>query len=211
MADESSVFEMNKLTGTETSVPEAGADNHVGVEKSLGTWKGVAGKGFVKGFLGGQEQDSIKSADHIIEVEQNLDEKIGLNETVTIGSNRKMAVGANESVTIGQNRTAAVAQNETTTVGLMRTHSVGVNEMINVGAAQELTVGGLRMVTVGATQVVQVGTKHSLSAGTEIELSAPKITLKATQEIIIQCGAGKISINAAGIITIEGPLVKLNC
>jgi hypothetical protein len=212
MAEESSVFEMNKLTGTETAVPEAGADNHVGIEKSLGAWKGaVAAKGFVKGFLGGQQQDSIKAADHVIEVEQSLNEKIGINEDVTIGSNRTMAVGSNETVTVGKNRSATVAMNETTNVGLTRTHSVGVNEMINVGGAQELSVGGLRVVTVGLTQSVNVGTKHSLSAGTSIELSAPKITLQAMQEITIQCGAGRISINAAGIITIEGPLVKINC
>lgn len=211
MADDSSVFEMKKLTGTETAVPEAGTDNHVGIEKSLGTWKGVAGASFIKGFDGGQEQDSIKAADHVIDVEKSLKEKIGINEDVAIGSNRTMSVGGNETIAIEKNRSATVAMNETTNVGLTRTHTVGVNEMINVGAAQELTVGGLQIVTVGLTQSVQVGTKHSLSAGTSIELSAPKITLQAMQEITIKCGAGKISINAAGIITIEGPLVKLNC
>lgn len=187
MDEDKTVFEMNNLTRTDTSVPEAGSDNHVGIDKSDGTWKGVARPAFIKGFLSGQQQDSIKSADHIVEVEKSLTRKVGINEDIKIGNNRTRQVGGNETVSVKQNRKAAVSLNE------------------------EVTIDGLRMVSVGRSQVIKVGTKHSISAGTEIEVSAPKITLTATQEITIQCGAGRININAAGIITIEGPMVKVNC
>ena len=41
-------------------------------------------------------------------------------------------------------------------------------------------------------------------------VDAKQIVLTAFQDLTIQCGAGRININAAGIITIAGPLVKIN-
>jgi type VI secretion system secreted protein VgrG len=42
------------------------------------------------------------------------------------------------------------------------------------------------------------------------ELDAMKIVLKADTELLLECGTGKISINAAGIVTIQGTMVKIN-
>lgn len=230
MADKSAViknvFGKTKLTGTKSDVPQAGADNHLGILGSSGVWAAVTGNTFMPGFTPGQGQ-LLMSHDNTCKVGGSRNETVGVDETITIGANRtenvaaneQITIGANrteqvignEAVTVGQNRTKTVALNEVANVGLTRTHSVGINDSLNVGAAQEISIGGLRVITVGMTQMVNVGTKHALSAGTEIELSAPKIILKATQDITIQCGAGKININAAGIITIEGTLVRLNC
>jgi type VI secretion system secreted protein VgrG len=220
------VFSRNTLTRTETAVPDAGADNHLGILGSSGVWPSVTANTFLPGFTPGQGQllmthdntcricgsrNENVGVDETIAIGNTRTETVGNNENITVTNNRTEKVGGNESVTVAKNRTATVSMNEIATVALTRTHSVGVNEMINVGAAQELTVGGLQLVTVGLTQIVNVGTKQSVSAGTEIELHAPRIKLRAIQEIMIQCGAGTISINAAGIITISGPMVKVNC
>lgn len=149
--------------------------------------------------------------DETVKVGNNRTESVGVDEKVSIGSNRTTDVGSNDTKSIGGNKSCTVSQNEIHTVSLTRTQSTGINEMINVGAAQELTVGGIRLVTVGVSQMVNVGMKHSLNAGNEIKLSSKKILLEASQEITLKCGGGSISINSAGIITIKGPLVKINC
>ncbi len=149
--------------------------------------------------------------DEKITIGNNRTEEVVANERVHIGANRTEQVAANESITIGNNRETTVGSNEILTVQMTRTQSVGINEMINVGAAQELTVGGLRMVTVGVAQVINVGKKHTVNAGNQIALSAPKIVLEASEEIKISCGGGSITIDSGGNITIKGTLVKINC
>jgi type VI secretion system secreted protein VgrG len=146
-----------------------------------------------------------------IEIGNDRTETVGNNEKITIGANRTEDVGKNETISIGKNRNITVSKNEVATVALTRTHSVGINEMINIGAAQEISVGGIRLVTVGISQIVTVGLKHKLSAGSQIELESKKIILKATEELTLKCGAGIITIDAAGNITIKGPQVKINC
>ena len=71
-------------------------------------------------------------------------------------------------------------------------------------------MGGIRLVTVGAAQFISVGMKHNLHAGNEIHMDAPKIVLEAKEMLQLKCGAGTIQIDAAGIITINGPKVKIN-
>jgi type VI secretion system secreted protein VgrG len=138
-------------------------------------------------------------------------ENVGNNETITIGNNRTEDVGSNETVKIGNNRNMTVGDNEVLSVGLTRTHSVGINEAINIGVAQEISVGAVQIVSIGMTQMVNVGLKQKTTAGKEISLKAPKILLEATAELTIKCGAGIITFDAAGNITIKSPMVKINC
>lgn len=153
-----------------------------------------------------------------IEIGVDRTENVGNNESLTvgndqqikIGNNRSADVGNNEDVKIGSNRNTTVGSNDVLSVGLTRTHSVGINEMINIGAAQEITVGAVQLVTVGVAQVNTIGLKQKTTAGKEISLSAPRIILKATEELTLKCGAGVITFDAAGNITIKAPLVKIN-
>ena len=120
-------------------------------------------------------------------------------------------MGSNESVDIGSNRNHTVGANEMMNVALTRTHTIGINDMVNVGVAQEISVGAIRIVTVGVAQMINVGMKHHCHAGNEMILDAPTITIEATKLLKLKCGAGTIEINAGGEITIQGPMVKINC
>lgn len=135
---------------------------------------------------------------------------VGNDQQIKIGNNRSEEVGNNEEIKIGSNRSTSIDDNDVLSVGLTRTHSVGINEMINIGAAQEISVGAVQIVSVGVAQINTIGLKQKTTAGTEISLSAPRIVLKATEELTLKCGAGVITFDAAGNITIKGPLVKIN-
>lgn len=136
--------------------------------------------------------------------------KVGNNQQINIGNNRSEDVGNNEQVKIGSNRNTTIGDNDILSVGLTRTHSVGINEAINIGAAQEISVGAVQIVSVGIAQINTIGLKQKTNAGKEISLSAPRIILKATEELTLKCGAGVITFDAAGNITIKAPLVKIN-
>jgi len=159
--------------------------------------------------VGNNRNEEVR-VDESVKIGSNQSLEVGINQSIKVGTNRKKKVGGNESITISGNRNATISGNEVLTVAMTRTQSTGINEMINVGGAQEVTVGGIRLVTVGVSQIVNVGMKHTLNAGTEIKLASKKILLTADQELTLKCGAGTISINAAGVITIQGTLVKIN-
>ena len=153
-----------------------------------------------------------------IQIGVDRTENVGNNESLTVGNNQQIKIGVDRSEDVGNNETIKIASNRNTTigdndvlsVGRTRTHSVGINEMINIGAAQEVTVGAVQIVTVGIAQINTIGLKQKTNAGKEISLEAPRIILTATEELTLKCGAGVITFDAAGNITIKAPLVKIN-
>jgi hypothetical protein len=42
------------------------------------------------------------------------------------------------------------------------------------------------------------------------QLNAMRVNITATTDLTFKCGAGQININAAGIVTIQGVMIKLN-
>ena len=136
--------------------------------------------------------------------------EIGVDRTENVGSNQTVTVGSNDKLSVGSNRNTDIGDNDVLSVGSTRTHTVGINEAISVGAAQEISIGAVQIVSVGMTQLVNVGLKQKTTAGKEVSISAPKIILTATQELTLKCGAGIITFDATGNITIKAPLVKIN-
>ncbi len=202
------------------STPKGGSDNFNGIRMDDG--------------IGAEMMQIQAEKDEDILVKNNKNETVGNNEgiyigvdrtetvgnnesltvtndqQITIGNNRSEDVGNDETVKIGNNRNTTVGSNDVLSVGMTRTHSVGINEMINIGAAQEITVGAVQIVSVGIAQINTIGLKQKTNAGKEISLSAPRILLEATEELTLKCGAGVITFDASGNITIKGPLVKIN-
>jgi len=66
------VFNKLSLTRTVKQVPEPGADNHAIIDGSRSPWKDtVINTSFINNLLGGQEQQLVLSADHIVQVQNS--------------------------------------------------------------------------------------------------------------------------------------------
>jgi hypothetical protein len=84
MADKNKpVFEQKTEILTGTKVPEAGKDNHVDIEMSSGKWNGITDSAFIQNLAGGQDQDLIRSADHVVQVQKNQIVNIELAQHTT--------------------------------------------------------------------------------------------------------------------------------
>src|SRR5262249_4087390 len=88
-----------------------------------------------------------------------------------------------------------------------------------VGAAKTTEVGLEHFETVGKDRTLKVGKKLTIDVTDEIEIKtgAASITMKKDGKIEIkgidvtmQSAAGKVNIDAGGIISIKGPMVKIN-
>ena len=175
------------------------------------------------------QKDEIHNVGHDREDTVGNDEKrkVGNNRTRQVAVNETVVVGSNRSVTVGANHTETIASNQVVTVGAAVALTIGAAYQITVGAAMNETVGGAKATEVGAAHIETVGgdrklmsgAKITLTATDEIELStgAAKIVLKKSGRIEItgidvsmQSGAGIVEIDAGGIISIKGPMVKIN-
>ena len=112
--------------------------------------------------------------------------------------------------------------------------TIGLGKALSIGAAYQVSVGGLMNTTVGAADTKEVVGAQKIMVGQSSSLSAKSIALEASDEIELKTGssslsmkkdgtielagtdvtvktaAGKVHIDAGGIITIKGSMVKLN-
>ena len=150
------------------------------------------------------ETNSI-GVDQSEEIGSNRTTDVGANDSETVGANQNINIGANQSVSIGADQSTTIGTKQSTQIGMIKHESVGVaaNQMVGVakastvGVVQNEAVGFLSFEQVGLKKSTVVGTKYGISTGTKFEVSAgTKLELK--------CGASKISMDASGVITIEG-------
>jgi len=160
---------------------------------------------------------------------------VGVNQIVTIGNNQTNTVGVALTEMIGSISTEVVGAVKVTvvgswyqlTVGGMKSEAVGTISFEEVGVLKKLSVGSLYEVAVGENYNLQVGKDSTqeifenlrLTVGTKIEIvcGSSKLTMDNSGNIVLEgtdvtmkSGAGKVHIDAGGIITIKGPMVKIN-
>jgi len=99
-------------------------------------------KGSEEIYLHGQK-------DWTIGIENDKNQTVGHDETLSVANNREKHVGVDQMVTVGANHTETVGANKTISVGSNKTETVGINAMETIGLAKELTIGGLYQVSVG--------------------------------------------------------------
>lgn len=121
-----------------------------------------------------------------LHAQYNQDTVVNHDQTAQVGRDSTSQVARDSALTIGRNSTVQIADNSQ--------ESVGKAQKLSVGTDQTITVGG------GLTQTV---------TGSQAE-SAREITLTAQTQVTIRCGASSITLTPA-LITIQGPLVKINC
>jgi type VI secretion system secreted protein VgrG len=172
----------------------------------------------------GEEQLLIHAEkDELHEVENDRNDSVGHNETVSIGNdqtisvegNRTESVGKDEKVAVDKNRTHTVGENETVSVDKNRSHTVGKNDSLTVtdnrtasiGKDDKLDVTDNRMVTIGKDDKLTVAKKLYISAGDEITIKTgdAMISMKKNGQILIKgkditVDGKDVSIKASGKI-----------
>ena len=134
---------------------------------------------------------------------------IGKDEKVEVKGLRETVIHKDENINVKNHRTVHIDNGHETIVIHTGNHTLDVNtghHTINVKTGnQELNVNAGH-----STLNVKTGNRDvNVSAGA-YQLQANQVKIQATSDLTLQCGAGKININAAGIITIQGTMVKIN-
>ena len=156
-------------------------------------------------------------ADESVTIGSSRTHTVALNEAITVGVSQEITVGAMRSVTVGANQTVTIGNNQSETIGSKLTeeigsdHSnkVGGNRTTDIGKNETLKVGNKIMIEAGDEITLQTGqSKIVMKSNGNIEISGMKITLKGSQSI--EEKAVQITIEASGVNTIKGSLVKIN-
>jgi type VI secretion system secreted protein VgrG len=168
-----------------------------------------------------------------IHVAKNRDKSVDVDQSETIGSNKKISVGANHDESIGANMTLNVAADQTESVGgnksltvaIAHTETIGAACAITVGLAHALTVGAALTETVGGGRTVSIGgglTENvakdsglstgggrSVKAGGDYSVSAGgAIAESAGKDVTVQAG-GKMGLSAAKAAAINAKTVDM--
>jgi type VI secretion system secreted protein VgrG len=134
---------------------------------------------------------------------------IGKDEKVEVKGLRETVIHNDENINVKNHRTVHIDNGHETIVIHTGNHTLDVNtghHTTNVKTGnQELNVNAGH-----STLNVRTGNRDvSVPAGA-YQLQANQVKIEAMSDLTLQCGAGKININAAGIITIQGTMVKIN-
>ena len=140
---------------------------------------------------------------------QNEEQTIGMNSDVNVGLSRNLFVGANYMSDVIGNSSAMIGGALAIQVGGGQTDTVALAKGINVGGAFMTNVGGYHSLSVGGAQQVNVGGYHSLAVGgASTTVAGGAMTLSAGGELVLS--AKKIKIVGSDQVIIQGGTVELN-
>jgi hypothetical protein len=106
MADQQNkpVFSGQSETRTASEVPAAGTDNHIDINLSDGRWNGITNNSFIRNLSGGQDQDLIRSADHVVQIQNS--------QLVRIEQSQRTRARGEITITSTENRIHVQAETE---------------------------------------------------------------------------------------------------
>jgi type VI secretion system secreted protein VgrG len=166
--------------------------------------------------VGHDETITIEN-DRTEEVKNNEKITIGVDRTEEVGGNEKIDIKANREETVGGNEKVEISGNEEFKVGGNETISVSGNETFKAGGKREVEIGGSDKLEVASSMDVKansnitiksVGGELKASAATKIELKvgASKITITPAG---IELSAPKITVKAMGMLELKAPMAKM--
>jgi type VI secretion system secreted protein VgrG len=193
-------------------------------------------KGEEEVFLHGQKDMTIAiendknqtiGKNETLAVGENKSESVGghKNETVAKTSNesillsKTLNVGAGYAINVGGALVENVVGAKNTAVGGAHADEVGLSRATVVGKNSSTNIGKDESVAVAENSKKKVGKKYQINAGDEFELTVGSASIKLNKsgkieitgvDITIKSGGGTVSIDAGGIISAKGPMVKLN-
>ena len=166
-------------------------------------------------------EDKKGSEQLAVHAERNLDISVEVDETHTVGHDRKKTIDHDETTHVKHDRTETVDHDEQITIGVDRTEKVGANEDIKIGGNRSENVGSDESVTIGASRTHTVGSDEALSVGASQTLNVAAsqthtvggsrtdtVGGSMTQTIggaLSQTVGGPISITTAGAYTLTAP------
>lgn len=165
--------------------------------------------------------DRAETVDHDerITVQNNRAEIVGVNETVGIGANRSLTVGGINTETVKKASAETIGLGKALTIGLGYQVSVGAEMNETVAGAQSTEIGGFRYEKVIGYKKTDVGEKITVNSDEEIVLKTgqSQISMKkdgtieiSGTDVTMKTPAGTVHIDAGGIITIKGSMVRIN-
>jgi type VI secretion system secreted protein VgrG len=134
---------------------------------------------------GAEEMFVNASKDMNVAVANNLEDKVGIDETVTIGASSKVSVGSNEKITIGGSQKVTVGASESLTVSAARN--------IEIAASEVTTIGGSR------TQTALAGTTLDANGGRSLTVGGSMIGASAMEVGRSTLGAASVTVGGAWI------------
>lgn len=129
-------------------------------------------------------EDKTGEEELFIHAEKNLNTRVRWQES--------HHVGHDQMIDIGRSRTEEVKNNETIKIGDDRKENVGKNEEVEIGSNQKLKVGSNKTEEVGTDHKHKVGSKMEMEIGSELKI-------KAGSKITIECGGSSIELTPSGI------------
>jgi type VI secretion system secreted protein VgrG len=191
-------------------------------EQTKSTVKSNSSKGG-EGFNELRFEDKKGSEEVFMHAERDFNRVVKNNDTLKVGfetadkGDQTIGIKNDQVLEVGNDQKITVTHDQLETINNNQTVTVKVDQKLDVGGNQAVTIDGSQKVKVGTTIVIEAGTSIELKVGaSSIKIEAAKITVKSPEIEIsadanakVKAGA-MMDLNAGGIMTIGGALVKIN-
>ena len=191
-------------------------------EQTKSTVKSNSSKGG-EGFNELRFEDKKGSEEVFMHAERDFNRVVKNNDTLKVGfevadkGDQTIGIKNDQTVEIGNDQKLTVTHDQLETIDNNQTVKIKVDQKLDVGGNQEVAIDGSQKVKVGTTIVIEAGTSIELKVGgSSIKIEAAKITIKSPEiEIAADANAkvkagAMMDLNAGGIMTVGGALVKIN-
>lgn len=191
-------------------------------EQTKSTLKSNSSRGG-DGFNELRFEDKKGSEEVFMQAEKDFNRVVKNNDTLTVGfevadkGDQTIGIKNDQVVEIGNDQKLTVTHDQIETIDNNQTVKITVDQKLDVGGDQAVAIDGSQKVKVGTTIVIEAGTSIELKVGgSSIKIEAAKITIKSPEiEIAADANAkvkagAMMDLNAGGIMTIGGALVKIN-
>lgn len=174
--------------------------------------------GHDQGISVGNDQEVSVGRDQVVSATRNRSTTVGLDDSRSVGKDEHVIIGVNQDVTVGADRTILVTGTRRETVrGDAVTDVTGdlqilstVGQLDLMTTTKAVNVLGTEAVNVSSPATVALqGGNVEVAGSMAVKVDGQKISLRATQEIVLQVGGNYVKIDPTGV-TIFGTLVKIN-
>jgi type VI secretion system secreted protein VgrG len=159
--------------------------------------------------IGHDESLSVgNNRDKSVAVDQS--ERIGADKTIAVGANHTETIAANMSLTVGANKTESIGGMMNLTVARIKNESVALASTENVGGAKALSIGAGYALTVGGAMNTAVGLVQAEEIGLNKKTMVGKgYEISSGDKLKISVGKATIQLDKDGTITISGTKLRI--